>query len=229
MSVRALGNSVGSMTDAPAAGRAIFLNGGSSSGKSTIGRVLQSTLDDVWLLIGIDVLIWLLPVELTEGPSGFSVVDGEIRRGSAFQKVYDGFRHSVAALCRAGQDVIIDDVLIDGGTDQGQWEIALTGIGTTWIGVRCDREVAIARESERGDRPMGIAGRYAERVHQGVHYDIEVNTSAASLEDTLDVVVRVLQERCGIAPRAQRRARDSLPPRSALSPHGSRSLAPWER
>ena len=108
-------------------------------------------------MIGIDVLIWLLPVELTEGPSGFWVVDGEIHRGPAFRDVYQGFQHSVAALCRAGQNVIIDEVLIDGGADQAQWEIALTVIDTVWIGIRCDREVAIARESARGDRPIGIA------------------------------------------------------------------------
>jgi chloramphenicol 3-O phosphotransferase len=220
---------LGPMTESPAAGHAIFLNGGSSSGKSTIGRGLQSTLDGVWLLIGIDVLIWLLPVELTESPSGFTVVDGEIRRGPSFRSVYEGFQHSVAALCRAGQNVIIDDVLIDGGTDQHRWEASLTGIDTIWIGVRCDREVAIARESERGDRPIGVAKRYAERVHQGVNYDMDVNTSATSVEDTLDIVTRVLLERWGIALRAQERARDALPPRSALSPDSSRSLAPWER
>lgn len=227
--VRGPGNSVGSMTESREAGHAIFLNGGSSSGKSTIGRMLQSALNGVWLLIGIDVLIWLLPVELTEGPSGFSVADGEIHRGPAFRNVYEGFQHSVAALCRAGQNVIIDEVLIDGGADQAQWEIALTGIDTVWIGVRCDREVAIARESARGDRPIGIAACYVESVHQRVHYDIEVNTSASSVVDTWDIVTRTLLERCGIAPRAEQPTRDALPPRSALSPDGARSLAPWER
>ena len=217
------------MSEVPAPGRAICLNGGSSSGKSTIGRALQSTLDDVWLLIGIDVLIWLLPVELTEGPSGFSVVDGEIRRGPVFRSVYEVFQRSVAALCRGGQNVIIDDVLIDGGSDQGRWNLALTDIETIWIGVRCDREIAMAREEERGDRPVGIAERYSDCVHQGVIYDIEVSTSALSVEDTVDNVTRVLRERWSVASRAQEDVRDALPPRSALSADRSRSLAPWER
>ena len=219
----------GSMTESSSAGRAIFLNGGSSSGKSTIGRVLQSTLDGVWLLIGIDVLIWLLPVELTEGPSGFWVVDGEIRRGPVFRKVYGGFPHSVAALCQAGMNVVIDDVLVDGRNDQGQWEISSAGIDTLWIGVRCVREVARARESERRDRPNGIAERYCECVHHGGHYDVEVDTSAATVEDTLGIVTRTLLERWSGAPRVRERGPDALPPRSALSPDSSRSLAPWER
>ena len=217
------------MGEGPTPGRAICLNGGSSSGKSTIGRALQSTLDGVWLLIGIDVLIWLLPVELTEGPSGFTVVDGEIRRGPVFRSVYGVFQHAVAALCRGGQNVIIDDVLIDGGTDQDRWMHSLTDIETMWIGVHCDPEVAVARESKRGDRPVGIAERYSERVHQGVIYDIDVSTSALSVEDTVDNVTRALQERWGVGSRAQGRVRDGLPPRSALSADRSRSLAPWER
>ncbi len=222
------GIALGPMTEPPGVGRAIVLNGGSSSGKSTIGRALQSRLDGVWLLIGIDVLIWLLPAELIESPSGFSVVDSEICRGAAFRGVYEGFQHSVGALCRTGQNVIIDDVLVDGGADQRQWEAALTGIGTVWIGVRCDREVAVMRESERGDRPIGIAGRYTDCVHQDVTYDIEVDTSEAPVETTVHMIAVAL-ERLGIAPRSEERARDALPPRSALGPDGSRSLAPWER
>jgi chloramphenicol 3-O phosphotransferase len=183
----------------------------------------------VWLLIGIDVLIWLLPVELTEGPSGFSVVDGEIRRGPVFRSIYEVFQHSVAALCRGGQNVIIDDVLIDGGSDQGQWKLSLTDIETIWIGVHCDREVAMAREAARGDRPDGIAERYSECVHQGVIYDIDVSTSALSVEDTVDSVTRELRERWGLTSRAQGRVPDTLPPRSALSADRARSLAPWER
>jgi chloramphenicol 3-O phosphotransferase len=157
------------------------------------------------------------------------VVDGEIRRGPVCRSVYEVFQHSVAAFCRGGQNVIIDDVLIDGGTDQARWKLSLTDIETIWIGVHCDREVVIARESERGDRPVGIAERYSECVHQGVIYDIDVSTSALSVEDTVDNVKRMLRERWGVSSRAQGHVRDALPPRSALSADRSRSLAPWER
>jgi chloramphenicol 3-O phosphotransferase len=217
------------MAESPSTGRAIVLNGGSSSGKSTIGRALQSVLVGDWLLIGIDVLIWLLPVEMVGSPAGFSVADGEIRRGPAFLRAYEGFQHSIAALCRAGQNVIIDEVLIDGIAGQRTWAASLAGIDAVWVGVRCEPDIAMARESERGDRPVGIAGHYADRVHRGVDYDIDVDTSAASLEDTLSVIVGALPDRWSVTPGVRRSGREALPPRSAWRADGSRSLAPWER
>jgi chloramphenicol 3-O phosphotransferase len=46
-----------------------------------------------------------------------------------------------------------------------------------WVGVRCDPAIATARETARGDRIAGMAARQARRVHQGVVYDLEVDTS----------------------------------------------------
>ena len=46
-----------------------------------------------------------------------------------------------------------------------------------WVGVRCDPQIAAGREIARGDRVTGMAASQAETVHQGVVYDIEVDTS----------------------------------------------------
>ena len=97
------------------------------------------------------------------------------------------------------------------------------------MGVRCDAATAVARESERGDRPAGIAGRYAASVHRGVDYDIEVDTSRASVDDTLEGLTRELRRRWGVGSGHRERSPDVLPARSALASDGSRSLAPWER
>jgi len=42
----------------------IVLNGGSSSGKSTIARRLQSVLPQPWLMFGVDSLIEAMPPSL---------------------------------------------------------------------------------------------------------------------------------------------------------------------
>jgi chloramphenicol 3-O phosphotransferase len=217
------------MTAADTAGHAIFLNGGSSAGKSTIGRSLQSTLDGDWLLIGVDVLIWLLPVELVGDPSGISVIDGQIRRGPRFLRAYGAFAQAVAALCRAGQNVIVDDVLVDAVTDQRRWATSLAGTDVVWVAVRCAPEVATSREAERGDRPAGVAGRNAERVHRGVEYDIDVDTSHLSVDEAVATIVDALPARWNVAAREKKGAEEGLPPRSAWGRDGNRSLAPWER
>jgi chloramphenicol 3-O phosphotransferase len=46
-----------------------------------------------------------------------------------------------------------------------------------WVGVRCDAEIAAGREIARGDRAGGMAALQADLVHQGVTYDLEVNTA----------------------------------------------------
>jgi chloramphenicol 3-O phosphotransferase len=120
----------------------IFLNGGSSSGKLTIGRKLQSLLAGTWLLLGIDVLIWTLPVELMASREGITIDQGVIERGSDFLAVYAGFRHAVGALCLSGINVIVDDVLLEGRDDQLGWTDALGEVETCWVAVRCDPRVA---------------------------------------------------------------------------------------
>jgi chloramphenicol 3-O phosphotransferase len=54
----------------------------------------------------------------------------------------------------------------------------LAGLGVLWAGVRCAPEVAAAREAARGDRVRGAALK-ATIVHEGVRYDVEVDTSDA--------------------------------------------------
>ena len=46
-----------------------------------------------------------------------------------------------------------------------------------WIGVRCESAVAAGREIARGDRVVGMAASQAEVVHQGVVYDLQVDTT----------------------------------------------------
>jgi chloramphenicol 3-O phosphotransferase len=57
-----------------------------------------------------------------------------------------------------------------------------------WVGVRCRPEVAEGREAERGDRTLGMGRLLAEEVHQGVHYDLVVDTSDASPAQCAQVI-----------------------------------------
>jgi chloramphenicol 3-O phosphotransferase len=48
-----------------------------------------------------------------------------------------------------------------------------------WVGVRCDPGVAAEREAQRGDRITGMAASQALIVHDGVRYDMQVDTTDA--------------------------------------------------
>ncbi|MFI9787110.1 chloramphenicol phosphotransferase CPT [Kitasatospora sp. NPDC051984] len=158
--------------------RVIVLNGGSSSGKSSIARALQAQLPEPWLTFGIDGLIEAMPPELLAGDAGIELGgDGTVTVGDTFRRLEAAWMAGVAATVRAGAGVIVDDVFLSGSESQQRWREALLGLDVLWIGVRCDPAEAALRERARPDRTTGMAEDQAERVHQGVHYDLEVDTT----------------------------------------------------
>jgi chloramphenicol 3-O phosphotransferase len=156
----------------------IVLNGGSSAGKSAMARSLQAVLLEPWLSISIDDLVDAMPAAMQSSDTGIEIAsDGEVNVGPGFRKLQRAWREGVAAMARAGAPVIIDDVFLGGPSSQQEWEKALTGLDVLWVGVRCDVAVAARRELARADRPQGMAELQAEVVHQGVRYDVEVDTT----------------------------------------------------
>lgn len=156
----------------------VVLNGGSSSGKTSIGRCLQELLPRPWLLVGVDDLIDVAPSSvISYGPQGDVVL------GEQWRALEAAWSSGVAAMARAGAGVIIDDVFLDGALSQRRTGHHLEGLNVLWVGVRCAPEVAAAREQVRGDRPAGMAAGQAEVVHRGVDYDVVVDSGASSAED----------------------------------------------
>lgn len=155
----------------------IVLNGGSSSGKSTIARHLQSLLPQPWLTFGTDSLVEAMPPSLQASGGIEFRPDGQVVVGPAFRALETAWISGIAATARAGARIIIDEVFLGGASSQRRWREALVGLGVLWVGVRCDAEVAARRELGRGDRIAGMAASQAAVVHQGVSYDMEVDTT----------------------------------------------------
>jgi chloramphenicol 3-O phosphotransferase len=156
----------------------IVLNGGSSSGKSGIARCLQAVLPGPWLAVGVDMLIQAMPSAMQDSDAGIGfAADGGVSVGSQFLGLEDAWMVGVAAMARAGARVIVDDAFLGGAASQQRWQRALAGLDVLWIAVRCDSAVAAGRELARGDRARGMAVSQAQMVHQGVVYDLEVDTT----------------------------------------------------
>jgi chloramphenicol 3-O phosphotransferase len=173
----------------------VVLNGGSSSGKSSIARCLQEMMGPTWMTFGVDDLIRALPGgdkpvgakgSITFGSDGSVEVDDHFRRAEAAW--YEG----LAAIARHGTGLVIDDVFLEGRSGQERLVAALSDVPVLWVGVRCD--VAAERERTRPDRILGMAEKQADRVHKGVHYDLVVDTTKASAVDCAKVIAERLAE-----------------------------------
>lgn len=177
-------------------GTIIFLNGGSSSGKSSISKILQETLDGYFLHTGVDhymerlapkfdvVSDGLHPAEadgfLLVFPEGGNRIT-EIRPGHIGINLLTATYHAYAALAARGIDLIIDDVLFDPRMLKSA-VAALAPFSVLFVGVRCPPDEAERREQLRGDRAHGLARAHAELVHAHGVYDLEVDTLLHSPE-----------------------------------------------
>jgi chloramphenicol 3-O phosphotransferase len=162
----------------------IIVNGGSSSGKSGIIRCLQAVLPDPWLALGTDTLVEAMPASLQTSDGGIEfAADGEVTVGPEFRTLEAAWIEGIAAMARAGARVIVDEVFLGGAYSQQRWRKALGDLRVLWVGVRCDAAVAAGREIARGDRTIGMAASQADVVHQGVTYDLEVDTTHAEAMD----------------------------------------------
>jgi chloramphenicol 3-O phosphotransferase len=158
----------------------IILNGGSSSGKSGIVRCLQAILAEPWLAFGCDSFVEALPAKMQASDEGIAfTADGGVSVGADFRAAEAAWMNGIAAMARTGARIIIDDVFLGGAASRRRWQTAVGGLAVLWVGVRCHSAVAAGREIARGDRTQGMAASQANMVHDGVSYDLEVDTTHA--------------------------------------------------
>ena len=202
------------------AGNVIFLNGTSSSGKTSIAKTLQEILDGYYIHTGIDHFLERLPEKFfvmyrgTNPPPAEGVVwvfaDGdeqvtEIRTGPASDRFRLGIFHAVAGLATAGNNVIVDDVVVDVTVLKEAANI-LQDFNVLFVGVRCPLDVAEQRERERGDRSPGLVRMHYDQVHAHGTYDVEVDTSVlTTMECALQIKYRLMH---GPPPDAFQRLRE---------------------
>jgi chloramphenicol 3-O phosphotransferase len=166
----------------------VVLNGGSSSGKTTIGRCLQDLLPAPWLMLGVDDLIAAMPRRQDDDLISFAP-DGGVRTGPGFRRLEAAWYDGIATMARGGVGVIVDEVFLSGAGSQVRLGQALVGLEVLWVGVRCDPAVASAREAGRPDRVPGMAASQAEIVHRGVNYDVEVDTTSTPARECAEHIM----------------------------------------
>ncbi|HUZ42427.1 MAG TPA: hypothetical protein VMU68_13675 [Acidimicrobiales bacterium] len=174
----------------------IILNGPSSAGKSSLVKEMQKLWPRPLYAVGIDTIITGWPevffldhdesdplketealrivASLGPAPSWVPKLSG------TFLAISSHALTSWANMSQDGIDVVIDHCIID-PTEREQAQSLL--VGALWVGVMCDVEELIRRESVRGDRYVGFASGTSAVVHQDINYDMVVDTTSTSTEE----------------------------------------------
>ena len=174
----------------------IVLNGASSSGKSSIALALQGLLPRAFLAFGVDTLVAALPPASSAHESGIAFgSDGVVAVGDRFRQLEHAWYQGLAAIARDDVGVIIDEVFLGGRESQDRLRSSLGGLRVVWVGVRCDLGVAVAREVARPERAEGMASSQAMIVHEGVQYDLQVDTTTSTALECATTIADYLADR----------------------------------
>ena len=173
--------------------RVIFLNGASSAGKTSIGGALQDRAEEPFMLLGLDTCFAMVPARWAGGPQGpmrhlgfayqpLPEDDGHpmltITYGEVGLRMMTGFHRAATELVRAGNSIIIDEMLLDERV-RDDWLEVLTPWRTRYVGVFCTDDELARSETARGNRP-GLARWSARHAHTGMRYDVEIDATHVS-------------------------------------------------
>jgi len=179
-------------------GNIILLNGTPRCGKTSIARVIQESFPGVWINLGVDNYMAMIPKQFQPGiglrPGGEGPELEPI-----IETLYAAMYQSIAAHSRLGVNIVADV----GHHDWYSRKLnilrncarILDGLPAMIVGVRCPieeimrrREATWGKGYESDGRVPAPVLRWQEAVHQPGIYDVEVDTLRMSAEGCAGVI-----------------------------------------
>jgi len=165
----------------------IFLNGTSSSGKSTLARGIQSQASIPFWHVASDQFIeaGMLPKWVNDGDD----FDWKVNR----PKFFKAFHACVRSILLADNNIILDHII-----ESQEWfedlQRLLDGFDVFFVGIHCPLKIIQHREAQRadkhiGNRYMGEAEYHLRHVHTYSSYDYEVDTSKQSTAELAESIL----------------------------------------
>lgn len=157
----------------------LLISGTSSSGKTSLAKLLQAQLPVPYMHAQLDAFIEMMP---------------PISNGDMFMQMVRGFHASVVALLNTGHRVILDHVVIE-----PEWLEELQDLfkphGLVFIGLHCSLDELERREKFRDAKRQGFARQQFNRIHVGKTYDLTFDTGTITSQDIADQIIKWLEER----------------------------------
>jgi chloramphenicol 3-O phosphotransferase len=185
----------------PKKGCVVILNGVSSSGKSTLQRLISNhRKKEFWLSFGFD-----YGVAKTVPPYSYSYdfsfsnpnffcqnircddINGPcvmLKYGKFGNQVIEGLHRAIKAYAQQGLNLAVDYLAYENHWAQ-DLEYCLKDIPHLWVKVYGETNKIIEREKNRPNAVIGLARPYMNLIHKGINYELEIDTTKLSTEETL--------------------------------------------
>jgi len=165
-------------------GQIIILNGTSSSGKTSIAEQLLVQLDRPYFYIPFDAINAMRSRSRTKELDPLDLK-------TVLERTRLGHLGAVAGMARAGNDVIMDEVLRDRSWLLDSLKL-FEPFDVVFVGIRCSLSEVERREGLRGDRSEGQAARQFTHVHDHGLYDVECDSELSSPAECATKIVSFL-------------------------------------
>jgi len=165
-------------------GRIIFLNGVTSSGKTSIVEALQDREDAYFLVVANDLFEQM-------------VGDRFLREDywKHLFRVIPLMYRTARMISEAGYDVLIDGVLMERPEIAHHYQLlldTLEGCPLSLVEVTCPLEVCRERNIKRGDRRENQSAEQAAIMTRDIRDNLRVETDLYTPEECADQVIRAL-------------------------------------
>jgi len=166
-------------------GNIIFLNGVSSSGKTTLAKALQAQLDEPYHLFNVDVFTGKM-VDKEKLLSGKFGMDW-------FYKALSGFHHTIKLYSDMGINIIVDHVMLKINKAMPECVRLLHEYPVILVHVTCPLDELQHRERKRCDRPIGLSESQLADLEPQDIYDIVIDTYKNTQVECVNKIIEALK------------------------------------
>lgn len=172
-------------------GKVIFLNGVSSSGKTTLAWKIQDLAIEPYYQISQDMFCEMWPGEFWK-----------LMPEKVFNHTISLMYSTIRMFVDKGENVVLDHVLLcneklksdNGEATLQEFKEIMKGVEVVYVKVECPIEELQRREKLRGDRQVGLAESQMELLNPQHDYDIVINTYHESTEDSAKKILKLIYD-----------------------------------
>jgi chloramphenicol 3-O phosphotransferase len=170
----------------------VFLNGTSSSGKTSISTELINQKEILFYHLSIDDFFRnyfdFINNKFPDIEPTKEVNIGQI----VFDPINSVYYATIKLFSEMGLNVIVDTVIDNDKRFNGYLDL-LFDYPTLFVGVICSKEELTRREQIRGDREIGLANSQYDKIYSFNEYDLEVNTEELSPTECAEKILSFIK------------------------------------